>query len=75
MECRLYELANGERISVSGASKILYNILYSYRNHGLSMGVMCAGSDKTGCRLFYLDNDGTRLEGDVFAVGSGGTYA
>ena len=39
------------------------------------MGVMVAGTDKTGTRLFYLDNDGTRLEGDVFAVGSGGTYA
>ena len=39
------------------------------------MGVMIAGTDKTGQRLFYLDNDGTRLEGDVFAVGSGGTYA
>ena len=75
MECRLYELANGERISVSGASKILNNILYSYRGRGLSMGVMIAGTDKTGQRLFYLDNDGQRLESDVFAVGSGGTYA
>ena len=67
-------MANGERISVSGASKILYNIMM-HRGRGLSMGVMIAGSDKTGTRLFYLDNDGTRLEGDVFAVGSGGTYA
>jgi len=39
------------------------------------MGVMIAGTDKTGQRLFYLDNDGTRMEGDCFAVGSGGTYA
>jgi 20S proteasome subunit beta 5 len=39
------------------------------------MGIMMAGTDKTGQRLFYLDNDGTRIEGDVFAVGSGGTYA
>ena len=28
------------------------------------MGVMIAGTDKTGQRLFYLDNDGTRMEGD-----------
>jgi 20S proteasome subunit beta 5 len=36
---------------------------------------MVAGTDKTGQRLFYHDNDGTRLEGDCFAVGSGGTFA
>jgi len=29
MECRLYELRNKERISVSAASKILQNIVYS----------------------------------------------
>ena len=39
------------------------------------MGLMIAGSDKTGQRLFYIDNDGTRLEGNLFAVGSGGTFA
>ncbi len=47
MECRKYELQNGERISVSGASKILANIMYYYRGRGLSMGIMMAGSDKT----------------------------
>lgn len=75
MKCRIYELENGERISVSGASKILASLMYYYRGRGLSMGIMMAGTDKTGQRLFYLDNDGTRIEGDVFAVGSGGTYA
>ena len=39
------------------------------------MGVMIAGWDKTGARLFYVDNDGTRVEGNIFSVGSGSTYA
>jgi 20S proteasome subunit beta 5 len=73
--CRLYELRNKERISVSSASKILANITYSYRNQGLSMGTMIAGWDKTGPNLFYVDDDGTRLKGHKFSVGSGSTFA
>lgn len=36
-ECRLYELRNGERISVAAASKTLGNVVYSYKGMGLSM--------------------------------------
>ena len=36
-ECRLYELREGKRISVAAASKMLGNIVYSYKGHGLSM--------------------------------------
>jgi 20S proteasome subunit beta 5 len=36
---------------------------------------MIAGWDKTGPNLYYVDNDGTRLKGDKFSVGSGSTYA
>jgi 20S proteasome subunit beta 5 len=28
-----------------------------------------------GPSIFYVDSDGTRLRGDKFSVGSGGTYA
>jgi len=34
---RIYELRNKERISVAAASKLLANIIYSYRGMGLSM--------------------------------------
>ena len=44
--CRIYELRNKERISVAGASKLLANMIYSYKNMGLSMGTMIAGWDK-----------------------------
>ncbi len=36
---------------------------------------MITGWDKTGPRLFYVDSDGSRLEGDMFSVGSGSTFA
>jgi len=74
-QCRLYELRNKEKISVAAASKILSNIVYSYKDQGLSMGTMIAGWDKTGPNLFYVDNDGTRLKGNKFSVGSGSPYA
>ncbi|KAB8345999.1 hypothetical protein FH972_023050 [Carpinus fangiana] len=37
MQCRLYELRNKRRISVAAASKILANLVYSYKGMGLSM--------------------------------------
>ena len=37
MHCRLHELRNRERISVSAASKFLSNLVYGYKNMGLSM--------------------------------------
>mmetsp|Transcript_12130 Transcript_12130/g.20717 ORF Transcript_12130/g.20717 Transcript_12130/m.20717 type:complete len:290 (-) Transcript_12130:152-1021(-) len=73
--CRLYELRNKERISVAAASKLLANTVYAYKGMGLSMGTMITGWDKTGPNLFYVDNDGTRLKGTKFSVGSGSTYA
>jgi len=40
--CRLYELRNKERITTAAASKLLHNIMYSYKGYGLSMGTMIA---------------------------------
>lgn len=74
-QCRLYELRNKEKISVAAASKLLANTMYQYRGYGLSMGTMITGWDKTGPQLYYVDNDATRLHGDLFSVGSGSTYA
>ncbi|KAL6983880.1 proteasome endopeptidase complex, partial [Sarracenia purpurea var. burkii] len=75
IKCRLHELANKRRISVTGASKLLANILYNYRGMGLSVGTMIAGWDETGPGLYYVDNDGGRLKGMRFSVGSGSPYA
>lgn len=73
--CRLYELRNKERISVAAASKLLANTMFQYRGYGLSMGTMVTGWDKTGPQLYYVDNDATRIHGNLFSVGSGSTYA
>lgn len=75
MQCRLFELRNKKRISVASASKLLANTMNSYRGYGLSMGTMITGWDEKGPQLYYVDNDGTRLKGNIFAVGSGSTYA
>ena len=79
MQCRLHELRNRERISVAAASKLLANTLAQYRGYGLSVGTMITGWDKSGPQLYYVDNDGTRLQAKdtspYFSVGSGSTFA
>ncbi|MCJ1430692.1 Proteasome subunit beta type-5 [Xylographa pallens] len=76
MQCRLHELRHKRRISVAAASKILSNLVYSYKGMGLSMGTMCAGvTPQEGPALYYIDSDGTRLAGNLFCVGSGQTFA
>jgi 20S proteasome subunit beta 5 len=73
---KVYELRHGERVPVSAASQVLANFVTQYKGHGLSMGTMVAGWDKKGGpQLYYVDDDGTRLKGDIFSVGSGSTYA
>ncbi|XP_004624315.1 proteasome subunit beta type-8 [Octodon degus] len=74
-ECRLYYLRNGERISVSAASKLLTNMVSQYRGMGLSMGSMICGWDKKGPGLYYVNENGIRLSGDMFSTGSGNSYA
>ncbi|KAF6115697.1 proteasome 20S subunit beta 8 [Phyllostomus discolor] len=74
-ECRLYYLRNGERISVSAASKLLSNMMCQYRGMGLSMGSMICGWDKKGPGLYYVDENGTRFSGRMFSTGSGNSYA
>jgi 20S proteasome subunit beta 5 len=50
-------------------------MLANYRGYGLSVGTMIAGWDHQGPGLYLVDNDGTRLRGNMFSVGSGSTYA
>ena len=76
LQCRMHELRENKRITTASASKLLANQIYGMRGRGLSMGIMIGGiDDKLGPSLYYLDDDGTRLKGNLFSVGSGGTYA
>lgn len=36
---------------------------------------MITGWDKRGPGLYYVDNDGNRMAGNIFSVGSGSTHA
>ena len=76
-ESRMHELTHdGRAISVARASRILSTILYANRGLDLSVGTMIMGYDeREGFSIYYLDNTGVRIKGDMFAVGSGSTYA
>ena len=75
VQCRMFELKNKRRITVCAASKLLANVMYSYKGMGLSMGSMIAGWDPSGPAIYYVDSDGQRTKGKIFSVGSGSLYA
>jgi len=72
---RLHKFRYQQPLTVAAASKILVNELYEYKGYGLSIGSMICGYDNTGPHIFYIDNDGSRIAGQKFSVGSGSTYA
>ncbi|THD18122.1 Proteasome subunit beta type [Fasciola hepatica] len=74
-QCRLFELRNKERMSVAAASKLLANMLYEYKGMGLSIGTTIVGWDKKGAGIYYVDDNGERMTGNLFSVGSGSMYA
>lgn len=75
-EALLHELKeDGKKMSVARISRTLSNYLYEMRPFQLSVGTMIAGWDAKGPQIFYVDSTGLRLQGDLFAVGSGSTFA
>ncbi len=76
-EAKLHELLHdGRGISVARASRLISNALYQNRALNLSVGSMIMGyHPRDGFQIFYVDNTGVRIQGDMFAVGSGSTFA
>lgn len=76
-ECRLQELRYKQTLSVTAASKIIFNICYRHRKRGLDLGVILAGHGgvKDELELYYVDSDGYRQKGKLFSVGSGSEVA
>lgn len=74
-ESRHYELAEGKPITVARVSRLLADYLYANRQLDLSVGTMIMGYDENGPSIYYVDNKGTRIKGDLFSVGSGSTFA
>ena len=73
--CNNYELEHRERLTVNSASKLLTSIMLQYRGYGLSMGCMMVGTDLKGPDLYFVDNEGFRLKGSLFSIGSGSIFA
>lgn len=76
-EAKMHQLLHdGREISVARASRILSNYLYQNRGLDLSVGTMIMGYDRrNGFEIYYCDNTGVRIKGDMFSVGSGSTFA
>ena len=73
--CKLYELRHGTRVPVTAASEVLCDWVSQYRGRGLSMGTMICGYDGDEQKIFLVEDDGTRIQGNLFSVGSGSTHA
>ncbi|KAL7541188.1 hypothetical protein ACHAXR_012940 [Thalassiosira sp. AJA248-18] len=76
-EAKMHELLHeGRGISVARASCIISNAMYQNRGLDLSVGTMIMGyHHREGFNIYYVDNTGVRIQGDMFAVGSGSTFA
>lgn len=75
IHAKKYELENGHRISAAAASMYLSNSVYKYSGQGLSMGTMVCGYDENGPKIYMVNDEGARVEGKLFSVGSGSTVA
>lgn len=75
LKAKEYELVNDKRISVSAASMYLSDCVYNYKGRGLSLGSMVCGYDGDIPMIYYVDDRGMRVSGDLFSVGSGSTIA
>ncbi|KAI5947368.1 proteasome subunit beta type-11 [Manis javanica] len=74
-ELRLRALRDGQLPSVASAAKLLSAMMASYRGLDLCVATALCGWDRSGPALFYVYSDGTRLQGNIFSVGSGSPYA
>ena len=61
--CKLYELRHGTRVPVTAASEVLCSWVSQYRGRGLSMGTMICGYDGDEQKIFLVEDDGTRIQG------------
>ena len=66
---------DGKKITVARLSRLLSDYLYGNKHIDLSIGTMIMGFDLHGPSIYYVDNTGTRIQGDLFSVGSGSTFA
>mmetsp|Transcript_31514 Transcript_31514/g.52647 ORF Transcript_31514/g.52647 Transcript_31514/m.52647 type:complete len:333 (-) Transcript_31514:337-1335(-) len=73
---RLWEYKYDAAFDAGAIARLLASSLREYKGAGLSVGTMVAGwSHNNGPSLYYVDSEGTCVEGDKFCVGSGAQLA
>ncbi len=73
-EIRYYSLESGKGISVEAASRLLSNILYSYKMFPMMTEAMLGGVEGAP-KLVVLDPLGSTISDDYAAAGTGGAVA
>ena len=73
---RILEMNMGLEPRVRTVAKLFASQMRNNRGSNLSVGTMMSGYDEIeGFSIYYLDSEGTCVEGDVFCVGSGQALA
>eukprot|EP01031_Cornospumella_fuschlensis_P038041 gene38041-46221_t len=71
LEARMIEEVYSTPMRVKAMAKMLSALLRKDRGKELSVGTMLAGYDIDGPKLYYVDDQGSCIEGEMFCVGSG----
>ena len=73
---RILEMNLGLETTVHTLARLFTSQMRKNKGTGLSVGTMMSGYDeRDGFSIYYLDSDGTCLQGDMFCIGSGSTMA
>lgn len=72
-QVRIQCLKRKKKVSVKEASRMLADAISQYRGRGLSIGTFICGWDDQGPSVYMVDDEGSRVTGKIFSVGSGST--
>ncbi len=74
-EIKYYELSIEKKVTVRAVSKLIANILYSYKFMPLMSEILVGGVDDTGSHLYIMDPVGSLIEDDYASIGTGAPIA
>ncbi len=74
-EIKYYELSVEKKVSVRAVSKLIANMLYSYKFMPLMSEILVGGVDDTGSHLYIMDPVGSLIEDDYASIGTGAPIA
>lgn len=74
-EIKYYELTVQKPVSVKTVSKLIANMLYSYKFMPLMSEILVGGIDNIGTHLYIMDPVGSLIEDDYASIGTGAPIA